>query len=212
MSGVLHIGPYPRREEGLVEASSGVLFNLMPQAIANRIGVACGARFWREPSGDREAVWREVVATFDGLQPLASASRSWVADPGPDPELVAWADAAPDDKRLRTYLEAGCRKDLDPELAAEIAPWLDAWDREAQAMLMCLDILERGYRSGPRGMAGGVLWTNARRQEQQVFGIRNAVYPVRLQRGKETTASEHTTAVAENLTDRLAKRALKDGA
>jgi hypothetical protein len=58
-------------------------------------------------------------------------------------------------------------------------------------------------------MAGGVLWTNARRQEMQVFGIRNAVYPVMQQRGKETTGSDATTAIAENLTDRIAKRALK---
>jgi hypothetical protein len=57
-------------------------------------------------------------------------------------------------------------------------------------------------------MAGGVLWTNARRQEQQVFGIRNAVYPVMQQRGTETTAAPETTVVVENLTDRLARRTL----
>ena len=209
MSGVLHIGPYPERDPTLVEASAGVLLNLMPQAVSNRVGVACGARFWRDPSTDREATWREVVAGFDGLEPLAKASRSWVSDPAPNPELVAWADAAPDHTRLRTFLEAGCRDGLGPELAEEVGPWLDAWDREAQAMLMCLDILERGYRSGPRGMAAGILWTNARRQEPQVFGIRNAVYPVFQQRGKETTATHDATATVENLTDLLARRAVK---
>lgn len=209
MSGVLHIGPYPQRDPGLVDASSGVLFNLMPQAIANRIGVACGARFWRDPFSDREATWREVVTSYPGLEPLAHASRSWVADPGPAPELVSLIDAAPDDADLRDFLARGCRDGLDPELAAELEPWLAAWDTEATAMTMCLDILERGYRSAPRGMAGGVLWTNARRQEKQVFGIRNAVYPVMQQRGKETTQDAAGTVVGENLTDLLARRALK---
>ncbi len=211
MSGVLHIGPYPARDPRLVDASAGVLFNLMPQAISNRIGVACGARFWRDPFSDREATWREVVASYPGLEPLARASRSWVGDPEPDAELVAWADAAPGDGSLRAYLESGCRDGLDPELASELQPWLDAWDVEANAMFMCLDILERGYRSGPRGMAGGVLRTNARRQDKQLFGIRNAVYPVMQQRGKETTMDQAGVVAGENLTDRLARRALKQG-
>jgi hyaluronoglucosaminidase len=210
MSSVLHIGPYPERDAALVDASSGLLLNLMPQAKANRIGVTCGAAFWRDPNTDREAVWREALSELPGIEPLARASRSWVGSPGPDPELVGWMTAAPVDKRLRSYLEAGCRDGLDAELAEELAPWLDAWDTEAQAMLMCLDVLERGYRSGPRGIGGGVLWTNARRQEKQVFGIRNAVYPVMQQRGKETTAHPRATAVSENLTDMLARRAVRD--
>jgi hypothetical protein len=141
---------------------------------------------------------------------LCIRDRSWVGEPGPDPELVAWAEAAPDDKRLRAYLERGCRDGLDAALRAELEPWLEAWDVEANAMFMCLDILERGYRSAPRGMAGGVLWTNARRQERQVFGIRNAVYPVMQQRGKETTMDAAGVVVGDNLTDRLARRALKE--
>lgn len=210
MSGVLHIGPYPQREPSMVESSSGVLFNLMPQAVANRIGVACGARFWRDPAQqpekhDRERTWREVVASYPGLEPLALASRSWVGDPGPADELTKM-----DDQALRAFLEAGCRKGMSPELADELAPWLDAWDTEAQAMLMALDILDRGYRSAPRGMAGGVLWTRARRQEHQVFGIRNAVYPVMQQRGKETTAHEASTVTGSNLTDLVCARALKE--
>jgi hypothetical protein len=77
-------------------------------------------------------------------------------------------------------------------------------------MLMCLDILERGYRSGPRGMAGGVLWTRARVQKPQVFGIRSAVYPVFQQCGKESTAAKESVVVGENLTDMLCRRALQD--
>ena len=76
-------------------------------------------------------------------------------------------------------------------------------------MLMGLDILDRGYRSGPRGMAGGVLWTRARMSEQQVFGIRHAVYPVFQQRGKESTAHNASTVVGDNLTDLVMRRALQ---
>ncbi|MEX2393611.1 MAG: beta-N-acetylglucosaminidase domain-containing protein [Actinomycetota bacterium] len=210
MGGVLHLGPYPARDPAMVDASAGVLFNTMQTPIASRIGVACGARFWRDPSSDREATWREVVASYPGLLPLAKASRSWVATPGPDEELVEWADAASaDDRRLREFLDAGCRDGLDGALADEVGPWLDAWEAEAQAMQMCLDILERGYRSGPRGIAGGVLLERARKNAQQLFGIRLAVYPVMQQRGKETTASEYATAMGENLSDRLARRVLK---
>lgn len=212
MSGVLHIGPYPDRDADLVEASSGVLFNLMPQAIANRVGVECGARFWQDPSSDREEVWRSVISQFAGLEPIARASRSWVSAPGPSDELVAMAESAPDDKRLREYLEAGCRKDLAPALATELGPWLDAWDAEAQAMLMCLNILERGFTSAAQGMAAGVLWTRARRLEHQTFGIRNAVYPVMQLFGKHSTMQPEAVVVGENLTDLLAKRTIKDGA
>jgi hyaluronoglucosaminidase len=209
MSGVLHLGPYPDRDPDLVGASSGVLFNLMPQAVANRVGVECGARFWQDPSCDREAVWREIVAQYAGLEPLARASRSWVGSPGPSDELARMADAAPDDRSLRELLEAGCRNGLASELAEELAPWLDAWDAEAQAMLMCLDVMERGYMSAPRGMAVGVLWQRARRQEHQVFGIRNAVYPVMELRGTQTLMRPEGVVVGENLTDHLARRALR---
>lgn len=206
MSGVLHMGPYPDRDPDLVSASSGVLLNTMQQPIASRVGIACGASFWQDPSRDREEVWREAVAALPGAEAFARASRSWVSSPGPSDEMIAMLD---DDKALRSYLEAGVRRGLSDELAAEIEPWLAAWEREAQAMLMGLDILDRGYRSGPRGMAGGVLWTRARVQQEQVFGIRNAVYPVFQQRGKESTAAPETTVVCDNLTDMLMRRALQ---
>ena len=208
MGGVLHLGPYPDRDADLVDASAGVLLNTMEYELASRIGVACGARFWRDPSSDREAVWRDVVASVSGLEPLARASRSWVGSPKPDAELVAWAEAAPDDKRLREFLEAGCRDGLDEAFATEVSAWLDAWDEEARVMLLCLDILERGYRSARRGMGGGVLWTNARRREKQIFGIRGAVYPVMEMRGTTGSTFDEATVAEDNLTDMLARRAL----
>ncbi len=210
MRDVLHLGPYPERTPDLVDATQGVFLNTMEYALASRVGLACGARFWTDPTSDREKVWRDVVAEFPGLEPLARACRSWASHPGPDPELLARANAAPDDKRLREFLEAGCRDGLDPELAAEVGPWLAAWETEAQAMLMALDILERGYRSAARGISGAVLWTNARRVKEQVFGIRNAVYPVTEQSGEYSSTRREAAAFGENLTDMLCHRALRD--
>ncbi len=205
MAGVLHMGPYPQRDEALPSASSGVLLNTMQQPIASRVGIACGAAFWQDPSRDREDVWREALGEVPGIEAFARASRSWVSSPGPSDEMVAMLD---DPSALRTYLEAGVRSGLADDVVAEIEPWLQAWEREAQVMGMGLDILDRGYRSGPRGMAAGVLWTRARLSEQQVFGIRHAVYPVFQQRGKESTAHNASTVVGDNLTDMLMRRVL----
>ncbi len=205
MAGVLHMGPYPERDRALPGASSGVLLNTMQQPLASRIGIACGAAFWKDPSTDREEAWRRELGDYSFIEPFARASRSWVSSPGPSAELVELMDSG----RLRPYLEAGVRDGVPEEWAEEIEPWLAAWEREAQAMLMGLDIIERGYRSGPRGMAGGVLWTRAQMSEQQVFGIRRAVYPVFQQRGKESTAHNASTVVGDNLTDMLMRRALQ---
>lgn len=210
MRDVLHLGPYPERSPDLIDATSGVFLNTMEFPLASRVGLACGARFWTDPSSDREAVWRQTLDEFPGLAPLAYACSSWVSRPGPHSELVDWANAAPDDKRLRAFLEAGCRDGLEPALAAEVERWLEAWETEAQAMLMCLDVLERGYRSAARGISGAVLWANARRLAEQVFGIRNAVYPVTEQSGEYTVARPEAAAFGENLTDMLCRRALRD--
>lgn len=210
MRDVLHLGPYPERSPDLVDATQGVLLNMMQYPLASRVGLACGARFWTDPTSDREKVWVEVLSEFPGLEPLARACRSWVTEPGPDPELLEWARAAPDDERLREFLAGGCRVGLEPELAAEVERWLTAWDNEAQAMLNALDILERGYRSAARGIAGALLWTRARQQREQVFGIRTAVYPVTEQSGEHTTSRAEAAIIGENLTDMLCRRALKD--
>lgn len=201
MKDVLHLGPYPERTPDLVDATRGVLFNTMQYPLASRVGIACGARFWTDPTSDREAVWRGVIADFPGLEPLARACRSWASHPGPDLELL---------DGLRDFLEGGCRKGLDSALAVEVEPWLAAWEREAQAMLMALDILDRGYRSASRGIACAALWTAARQQREQVFGIRNAVYPVTEQDGEFTTSLPEAAAVGENLTDILCRRALHE--
>src|SRR5439155_7255946 len=140
----------------------------------------------------------------------AKASRSWVDSPGPDPELLAWMNAAPDDKRLREYLEAGCRAGLSEDVTAELGPWLDAWDLEAQVMLHCLELLERGQRTSRRSFAAGAMWVQARAQAKQTFGIRRALYPVTEQVGDKLRMRPEAAVHDENLTDRLARRVLKD--
>jgi len=205
MRGCLHLGPYPQRAKELVESSSGVLINTMIQPLASRVGIACALRFWQDPSSDREHVWRDVVAEFDGLEPLARACRSWVDSTGPSEDL-----ASLDDTALRAYLEAGCRKGLPDDWLAELEPWLDAWDNEAQVMTFCLDILEKGHRSAGRGLAAAEMWVRARTRREQTFGIRAAGYPVTSYDGTRVLARKEAAVHGENLTDRLARRALRD--
>src|SRR5438309_8902807 len=103
----------------------------MAQPHASLEGIACTMRYWQDTSSDREQVWRDAVSQFDGLDPLARACRSWVDSTGPSDEFIAMADGAPDDRSLREYLEAGCRKGLPDDWLSELEPWLDAWDNEA---------------------------------------------------------------------------------
>jgi hyaluronoglucosaminidase len=208
MRGCLHLGPYPSRAPELVESSSGVLINTMSQPHATRVGVACALRFWTDPSSDREQVWRDVVSEFDGLEPLARSCRSWIDSTGPSDELTAMMEAAPDDKALREYLEAGCRKGLGDEWLSELEPWLDAWDNEAQVMLLCLDILEKGHRSAGRGLTAAEMWVRARTRREQTFGIRAAGYPVTEHDGTRILTTSEAAVHGENLTDLLARRAL----
>lgn len=202
MKDVLHLGPYPQRSPDLVDATQGVLMNMMEYPLASKVGLACGARFWTDPTSDREKVWQEAVAEVPGLEPLARACRSWASHPGPDPMLVQWADAAPDDKRLRTFLEAGCRAGLDPGLADEVGRWLDAWDVEAEAMLIALDVLEGRSGSTALGIAADMAWSASREQKEQLFGIRHAVYPT------GAVGAYSDSAPAGTLTDRLCWRAV----
>lgn len=208
MQTVLHLGPYPDRTPDLVDASSGVLFNFMSQGTASRLALAASARFWLEATVDRELAWRRCLEEFPSIEPLARACRSWLHAPGPDPELVDWADAAPGDTRLRSFLERGCRDGLDADLAAEVEPWLEAWEREAQLMLLCLDILEDSRRSVRKVMGATALWVRARRAAEQVFGIRLAGYPD-ITMGEDIAAGPNVAIGGDNLTDMLCRRALR---
>lgn len=184
MSGVLHLGPYPSRDPLLPEVTGGLLLNLMPLPLASRIGVAAGLRWWAEPHADREEQWREVVAEVPGLEPLARACRSWLTDPEADAELRVWADAAleGDDRRLEEWLARGCRDGLAPEWQAELAPWLEAWELLAFGLSY---VLGAARSDDPVEAAFGVgeVRRRMRSLEPQLFGIRDAVYPVTRQEG-----------------------------
>lgn len=184
MSGVLHLGPYPVRDPAVPGLTAGLLLNLMPLPLASRIGVAAGLRWWADPEGDREQQWRQVVADVPGLQPLARACRSWLTEPGADEELAGWAHAAVDgdDRRLEDWLAAGCREGLPRDWQDELAPWLDAWELMAGGLGFVLDV---GRKADPVEAAFGIAEARRRMRarEQQLFGIRDAVYPVTRQDG-----------------------------
>ena len=184
MSGVLHLGPYPARDPRIPELTGGLLLNLMPMPLASRIGVAVGLAWWRDPTGDREQQWRHVVAKVPGLLPLARSCRSWLTDPGADTELRTWALAAVDgdDRRLEDWFAAGCREGLAAAWQAELAPWLTTWELMAFGLGFALGVVRKG---DVVEAAFGVAEARRRMRapEQQLFGIRDAVYPVTVQDG-----------------------------
>ncbi len=212
MSSVLHLGPYPDRDADLVDATTGVFCNLMPRVRASRLGLAVAAAFWTDPARDREEAWQTSLAEIPGLEPLARASRAWADDGfGLDPQLAGWAEAAMmgDGSALLAYLQAGCRTGLDPALATEIAPWLDQWDAESQAMQFALDVLgRRPERPADIAFVTSELWRRARNMPMQVFGTRWAYYPVTTWRDGRFHALPEALVAGENLTDRLCTLAL----
>lgn len=208
MAPVLHLGPAPAREPGLADVCAGVGFNFMNRPLASRVGLAVAARHWRDPHEDRETAWSEVVDGVPGLRPLARACRSWLTDPGPDPELLSWVDPAFDgDERLPDFLAAGCREGLEPAWQAELEPWLTAFDWEALVMNFAIHLV----RGEGRGVAMGIgdVWPRLHRMEHQVFGIRFAVYGVTWRDGDTLLPHPTTVVRGDNLTDTVLLRALE---
>jgi hypothetical protein len=212
MAGVLHLGPYPARDPRVVDATGGVLFNLMPLPRASRVMVEAGARWWADPSSDRDASWQAAVAGVPGLSPLARAARSWLTDPGPDADLLTWADAAVDDDadtRLLDWLAAGCRADLAADWQAELEPWLQGWEWSAFVIAFALHAVRA--RPGDRvsaTLAVTEAWRRYRALEPQLFGIRYAGYPVTCQVGDEVWPDRAGTVVGESLVDRVCRQVL----
>jgi hypothetical protein len=210
MSGVLHLGPYPARDPALVDATTGVFCNFMSRPRASRVGLAAAARFWLDPHGDRTEAWLDALGSVPGIETLARACRSWVGDAGPDPELLAWADAALDgDVRLRDYLHRDPRAGLDVETAAELAPWLEQWELESHAMQMALLLLtSRPARPASLAFAVAELWKRANGGREQLFGVRWAYYPVTAHTDGQLVALPEALVEGANLTDRLCALAL----
>ena len=208
MSGVLHLGPYPARDPQLPSVTGGLLLNLMPLPLASRIGAAAGLRWWADPAGDREDQWRQVVAEVPGLEPLARACRSWLTDPGPDAELGAWAQSALDgDDRFAQWLAQGCREGLAQEWQDELAPWLSAWELLAFGLSY---VIGAARSDDPVEAAFGV--GEARRRmralEQQLLGIRDAVYPVTRQEGDRVVPDRAGVVEGQDLPGSLCDQVL----
>lgn len=204
MAGQLHLGPAPYREPALRDVVAGIGFNAMALPLASRVALELGARHWLRPDEDRETAWREVVASYPGLGPLARACRSWLDAPGPDPELVAWLETGlVGDDRLLAFLAAGCRSGLAPELAAEVEPWLASWEAEARVLAWSVRAC-RGEEPA-EGVDLGRDWLALHRREAQVFGIRLALYGLSHRLGPEHQERllPHPASVVrgENLTD-----------
>jgi hypothetical protein len=210
MSGVLHLGPYPERDPLLPEVTGGLLLNLMPgHPLASRVQVAAALRWWADPHGDREQQWRDVVAEVPGLEPLARSCRSWLTTPQADPEIEQWARAALDegDTRLEEWLAGGCREGLAPEWQSELAPWLAAWELVAFGIPF---VLQQSRNDDPVEAAFGV--GEARRRmrslEPQLFGIREALYPVTRQDGDRVLPDESGVVLGQDLPGRLCDEVL----
>ena len=210
MSGVLHLGPYPVRDPQIPELTGGLLLNLMPMPLASRVGVAAGLHWWADPHGDREAQWRDVVEEIPGLLPLARSCRSWLTDPGPDVELRSWAIAAlgGEDRRLEDWFARGCREDLPEDWQVELEPWLATWELMAFGLGFVLDAVRKG---DPVEAAFGIAEARRRMraQEQQLFGIRDAVYPVTEQEGDSIRPDRSGVVEGHWLIDEVCGRLLE---
>lgn len=208
MSGVLHLGPFPDRDDALPGMLGGLVLNLMPAyPLASRIGLQCGLTWWADPQRDRIEIWREVIASIPGIEPLAKSCRSWLTEPGPDPDLLAMEPAA-----LGEWLAKGCRADLAPEWQAELSEWLEAWEWESFAMVFAYSQLmaataDPGNRTEAAFGVGEAV-RRLRAQTCQVFGIRYALYPVTRTEGDRILPDRSGEVIGENLTDRICQQAL----
>lgn len=208
MAGVLHLGPFPERAADLPGRLGGLLLNLMPgYPLASRIGLNAGVAWWQNPQADRVAVWRKIIAVTPGIEPLAMASRSWLTDPGPDPEIAGW-----DHETLAAWLAAGCRDGLGADWQSELEPWLQAWEWEAFTMAFAMHAAAGASADpGRRTEAAfgiGEAVRRLRAQTCQLFGIRYAVYPVTTLDGDRIVPDRVGVVTGQNLTDRICAEAL----
>lgn len=208
MAGVLHLGPYPARSANLPATTGGLLLNLMPgYPLASRIGLQAAVEWWRAPQRDRVEIWREVIATVPGIEPLARSCWSWLLDPGPDPTLQAMGL-----EELGAWLAKGCREGLAPEWVAELEPWLQAWEWEAFAMAFAgyaaMGAMADPGRRVEVAFGVGEAKRLLRAQTHQVFGIRYAVYPVTTIVEGQVVAHRSGIVEGKNLTDTICDQAL----
>jgi hyaluronoglucosaminidase len=174
MRNVLHLGPYGRREAGIVRSVRGVLLNPMQHAHASMVAVHTAAQFLADPEGyDAERAWGIALDTAgagacDAFRTFAQAHRfSAIWPEHRDSELEAafralsaacdrGADASVPLAGVRALLDVRAqaaprlRADLaDRALAAEIEPWLASHERETRRMRAATDALTALAGEGP---------------------------------------------------------------
>lgn len=208
MSAVLHLGPAPAREPALRDAVAGAGFNMMSLPLASRPGLELAARHWKYPGEDREAAWREVTGHYPGLTSIARACRSWLTEPGPDPELMSWVGPAfSGDRRLLEYFAAGCRNGLPSAWESELEPWLATWEAEVRVAAGILRVIQDPTATGDAPDLG-LEWPRLHRNDRQVFGIRLAVYGYSYRADDQQLPHPQAIVRGENLTDMIVRAAL----
>lgn len=167
MRPLLHLGPFARREAGLVASCSGFLLNGMEHARASGVAVRTGCQWMRDPAAyEPERAWQEACEELGAGAPaafrlFAEAHRFSAIHPDDRDRALEAAvralrealargdDAQAERDALRAALDArsACaetlRADLaDRALAREIEPWLVSHHAEVERMRAALQLLD----------------------------------------------------------------------
>ena len=238
MAATLHLGPYRGRDAALAASVSGVLLNPMNQALCSRIAIATAAEWCAAPDAyDADAAWvRSIERLAAGREWLAPIARSMADSPVFDPadlpaarmleraiggDPAAWAELT---SELRALRDAGraARTAVgsgDP-VAAELAPWCDAIEREtgtALAALRLRSLLTGDPVDAETAMqrAVGLAWSWSaaiRGADHTVLGPRSTVHPAIVQLPDGRPAFDVTTGLRfdANVVDRLCRHVLDE--
>ncbi|MBX3099915.1 MAG: beta-N-acetylglucosaminidase domain-containing protein [Salinibacterium sp.] len=166
MTHELHVGPYLGRDGSLGAASRGIIANAMPFPEASKIAFAEIANYVSDPMKyDAEESWNRALklvagADYETVRAFADAFRGSALCTDDSPRLgaqlerfafdhafgdsaTASADLANIAERL---VEVAARMPhiANRALAAEVAPWVAQYERAAQALRLCAEILAAG--------------------------------------------------------------------
>lgn len=242
MTASLHLGPLVGRDPGLSAICEGILSNPMPLAHASLVALATAADYFADPSGYDP--WRAWDTALDdvaacaggsgtaGLRALALACSSSILAPRVDlhRHLDAWekegfALTSPAATAVEEHLDAALAlpHDLPAAVGAEVRPWADQANREAQAGIAALRAIRASSAetvddsvTDASGTALAVLgalylWNSARsRSDKVAFGPRFACYPGLVSTGAGAIGVDPDLSLVENANaiDRLCRIAL----
>ena len=249
MTHALHLGPYTGRDAALADRLGGVLCNPMIQPRASQVALATAMDFLRTPDDyEPDCAWKRAIADVgaDRAEPLAVLARACADSPIATPDRLESARAT---RRLAEALDGpdwpGVVSDFQSELRAaralpdalppdeplggEVAPWVSAARRAAEAGLGALRLVQHARPIGQIGEDGRgrvvvtdpeaamhaaflvlFVWQAARSDDQVVFGPRFALYTPIIQLPDGAPALDARAAVREdaNAIDALCRLAL----